>query len=313
MSLVKVRALAKVNLDLRVLYKRPDNYHELRTVFQTISIADDLEIEYRKSRRTKLQIEGSVDIPDNLVLKAAQACLDEMRQNAEIRFRLTKRIPMGAGLGGGSSDAGAVLLALPVLARKRIALDRLLDIGATLGSDVPFFLFGGTAAGLGRGTELYPLPDVKAGAMLLITPGIHVSTPPAYAALNRPRFDDGLTTGWAQNTINSFESRVWNPEMAVGQNDFEGPVFARYPELGGWKRRLLKMGAHYALMSGSGSSIFGIFRTKAQANLALKSLPKNIVHRVSLVSRARYRSLWLRWLSNLETERVWPPQSRYVR
>jgi 4-diphosphocytidyl-2-C-methyl-D-erythritol kinase len=310
---IRVHALAKVNLDLRILYKRPDNYHELRTIFQTISLSDVLEIDYREARRTKITVEGPADIPDNLVIRAADACLAEMKVTAEIRFRLIKRIPMGAGLGGGSSDAGAVLLALPSLAGEAIPLPRLIEIGSQLGSDVPFFLFGGTAAGLGRGTELYPLPDIQAGGLVLVTPGIHVSTPPAYAALNRPRFDDGLTTGWAQNTINSFESGIWNPETLAGQNDFEGPVFMMHPELAGWKRRLLRLGAYQALMSGSGSSIFGLFRTKAQADLALKSLPKHIVHRVSLVSRARYRSLWRRWLAGLETERVWPPQNRYVR
>ncbi len=116
MRSVKLKSLAKINLDLRVLHQRADGFHELRTVFQTISLADTIEIEYEAARRTELWLEGNVEIPDNLVLRAARAVLDAMRIRARVRFRLKKRIPMGGGLGGGSSDAGAVLLALPVLA-----------------------------------------------------------------------------------------------------------------------------------------------------------------------------------------------------
>src|SRR5215472_11809643 len=138
---VKLKVLAKINLDIRVLHKRPDGFHELRTVFQTISLADSLQIDYQAARRTKLELDGNVNIPDNLILRAAQAVLDATKTHAHIRFRLEKRIPMGGGLGGGSSDAAAVLLALPVLARKAAPVRQ---IAADLGSDVPFFLEGGT-------------------------------------------------------------------------------------------------------------------------------------------------------------------------
>ena len=109
---VRLRSLAKINLDLRVLHKRGDGFHELRTVFQTISLADILEIEYQHSRRTAIELDDTLTIPDNLVIRAAKAVLDSLKLNAQIRFRLTKRIPMGAGLGGGSSNAAAVLLAV---------------------------------------------------------------------------------------------------------------------------------------------------------------------------------------------------------
>src|SRR5579872_3869696 len=134
---VRLRSLAKVNLDLRVLHKRTDGFHELRTVFQTISLADTLEIDYQPARRTILEIDDPLAIPDNLILRAARASLDAMKVHARIRFRLRKRIPMGAGLGGGSSNAAAVLLALPVLAGHALPLDRLITLGAELGSDVP--------------------------------------------------------------------------------------------------------------------------------------------------------------------------------
>ena len=153
---VALRSLAKINLDLRVLHKRSDGFHELRTIFQTVSLADSLEIEFTPSRTSRIQLESETDIPNNLVVRAAEAVLANSKASGKIQFRLRKRIPMGGGLGGGSSNAAAVLLALPALTGKPLALETLFEIGAGLGSDVPFFLFGGTAAGLGRGTELYP-------------------------------------------------------------------------------------------------------------------------------------------------------------
>ena len=157
----RLRALAKLNLDLRVLYPRADGYHELRTIFQTISLADTIDVALTPARRTRIDIDGNVDIPDNLIVKAATLALAAMRTAAHVEFRLRKHIPMGAGLGGGSSDAAAVLLGLPVLAGKRLELARLLELASALGSDVPFFLLGGMAAGIGRGTELFPLPDAR--------------------------------------------------------------------------------------------------------------------------------------------------------
>ncbi len=145
----RVRAFAKLNLDLRVLYKRADGYHELRSIFQTISLADEIGIRFHKTRRTEIRTTGNIEIPDNLMVLAAQLCLEEMKVAGTVELELEKRIPMGAGLGGGSSDAAAVLLALPALAGKRIAIERLIPLAAKLGSDVPFFLLGGTAAGPG--------------------------------------------------------------------------------------------------------------------------------------------------------------------
>jgi 4-diphosphocytidyl-2-C-methyl-D-erythritol kinase len=173
----RVRAYAKINLDLRVLARRPDDYHELRTVFQTISLADDLEISFTPASHTRIAVEGAPEIEDNLVVKAAALVLDAAGVTGDVGFRLRKRIPMGAGLGGGSSDAAAVLLALPVLAGARLDIGKLACLGAQLGSDVPFFLLAGTAVGLGRGTELYPLPDSPplAASMAAFNPSKFVS------------------------------------------------------------------------------------------------------------------------------------------
>src|SRR5258708_774478 len=157
----RLRSFAKINLDLRVLDRRPGGFHELRTVFQTISLADSIEIAYEPERRTRIALVDEIGIPDNIIHKAAGAVLDAMRVHARVLVRLKKQIPMGGGLGGGSSDAAAVLLALPVLAGRRLPLDALTSLGSTLGSDVPFFLCGGTAIAVDRGTEVYVLPDIR--------------------------------------------------------------------------------------------------------------------------------------------------------
>src|SRR5579863_4781754 len=192
-----LRSIAKINLDLRVLHRNADGFHELRTVFHTVSLADTIGIEYETSRRTLIQLDDPAGIPDNLIQRAAETTLEAMGHTARLRFRLTKNIPMGGGLGGGSSNAAAVLLALPVLAGRRLDLEARLEIGAKLGSDVPFFLTGGTAVAIGRGTEFYSLPEVAPERMLVVASGIHVATGPAYQALGR-----GLTSPDFSRKIN---------------------------------------------------------------------------------------------------------------
>jgi 4-diphosphocytidyl-2-C-methyl-D-erythritol kinase len=310
---VRVSALAKINLGLKVLGRRPDGFHELRTVFQTISLADTLDIEFVPARRAAISVASSVPIPgENLVERAAGLVMQAARLAGRVRIGLTKAIPMGAGLGGGSTDAAAVLLALPALAGATLPLERLIEVGAELGSDVPFFLLGGTAVALGRGTELYPVDDVPARHALVVVPGLHVSTAEAYRDLRRPE----LTSGAGGNSISSFESLVWqlssgSPEgLAAARNDFEAVVFGRHPQLASIKRRLARLGARPALMSGSGSSVYGIFATRAEAVAARRSLPEALA--VTLVSRARYRAIWWRRLNAHVTGKVWPPKSRYA-
>jgi len=306
----RVPALAKINLDLRVLAKRPDGFHELRTIFQTVSLADRLEIGFARSRRTEVVLDDPLAIPDNLVARAARLVLDAMRVNGRVEMRLTKRIPMGAGLGGGSSDAAAVLLALPVLAGRALPLDARCAIAAELGSDVPFFLLGGRAAGIGRGTELFPLPDAAAGQGLLVAPGIHVNTAQAYRDLS-PR----LTTDLQRNKIYSFQSLTWDTDGSLAgiRNDFEEVVFEQHPGLAAIKKRLVRAGATAALMTGSGSSVFGLFPDREATRRAAKSLGEIQSYRISLVSRGRYRSIWRRALAEHAEPATWPPQSRYSR
>jgi 4-diphosphocytidyl-2-C-methyl-D-erythritol kinase len=309
---VRLRALAKLNLDLRVLGKRPDGYHELRTIFQTISLADVIHLSFTPARRTAIALDGPLDIPDNLVVRAARLAMDAMRAAGRVEIRLAKRIPMGAGLGGGSSDAAAILLALPVLAGRVIELTQLLEIAQQLGSDVPFFLFGGRVAAIGRGTELFPLPDSPAQYGVLIDPGIHVSTPEAYRLLG-----GSLTSGLQEHKIGSFQSQVWGQGcLSTCANDFEEVIFQQHPRLGVIKKQLLRSGASPAMMTGSGSALFGIFPDRARAVRAMEKFEgKDVVapYGFSLVNRVRYQSLWRRALDKHIVGRTWPPRSRYAR
>ena len=318
MTSVRVRALAKINLDLRVLNQRADGYHDLRTIFQTVSLADRLEIQYRRGR-TRIDIKSNFNIPDNLIVKAADSILCATGVTGQLGFVLTKNIPLGGGLGGGSSDAAAVLLALPRLIKRPLAYGKLLELAESLGSDVPFFLLGGTAAAIGRGTELFPLPDRPSRNALLITPGLHVSTADAYRALARE-----LTSTPPVNMMNDFQKVVWSIGVAREaeewdvENDFEKVVFDQYPQLKLIKGKLLKLGARPALMSGSGSTIYGIFPAKSVRDRAARrlrrELPASEILPVTLVSRKRYRALWRGQMGIPVGDELWQwqPQGRYA-
>ncbi len=300
-----VPSFAKLNLDLRVLHKRPDGYHELRTVFQTISLKDTLSIDFDFAKRTQIDLSSSIDIEDNLVVRSAKTVLDHLKVTAWVRFVLRKQIPMGAGLGGGSSNAAAVLAALPALAGKRIPLPELVRLAESLGSDVPFFLHGGTALGLGRGTELYPLPDQPAHPAVVVSTGIHVSTAEAYRGLNRC-VTSALTSGDNSPMLREFQTIAWglaDPDLACSnlgrlplQNDFEEAVFAIHPELPAALRKLRRWGAKPALMTGSGSALFGIFGTVEKAEQAAARFPAGTAFPVRFVTRGQCRKLWRRAL-----------------
>ena len=290
---VTVPCFAKINLDLRVLHKRPDNYHELRTIFQTVSLKDTLTIEFRAAKRTQIILDSSIDIPENVIVRSAKMILTHLRVRAWVRFVIRKQIPIGAGLGGGSSDAAAVLIALPALAGKPTPLSDLVRLAESLGSDVPFFLYGGTAVGLGRGTELYPLPDLRAQPALIVAPGIHVSTAEAYRSLNR----SALTSHAESPILREFQTVAWNLtgsglDQLPLQNDFEEAVFGMHKQVAAHVRKLRKLGAKPALLTGSGSAVFGIFQNRAHAEAASSQFPRGSAYPVRFVSRREYRRAW---------------------
>lgn len=297
---VTVPSFAKLNLDLRVLDKRPDGFHELRTIFQTISLQDTLQIEFNLQKRTQIELSCSIHIPDNLVVRSVKAVLDHLKLSARVRLVLKKNIPIGAGLGGGSSNAAALLIALPALADKRVSPPELVRLAESLGSDVPFFLQGGTALALGRGTEVYPLPDQPSRPALVVATGIHVSTAEAYRALGR-NVTNALTSPARSLILREFQTVVWNLDGSnldqfPLKNDFEEAVFGIHKELPALARKLRRLGAGPALMTGSGSALFGIFRTSGEARAAASEFPQGTAFPVRFLSRRQYRSLWRRSL-----------------
>ena len=313
-----VPSFAKVNLALRVLHKRDDGFHEIRSIFQTIDLKDEIRVRFRSGGESKACTDVNADIPsaENLSTKAALAFLRHTQKSGSVEIEIAKKIPMGGGLGGGSSNAAAVLLALPALTRTKVTTAELLELAAGLGSDVPFFLLGGTAAGAGRGEQLYPLPDGLKAWGWMFCPGILVSTPEAYRALGRTEDASSFAT-----IVYGFQSLTWQQPFeleslvrsGLGENDFEPAVFSRHPEIQSVRRELKRSGASIALMSGSGSSVFGLFPSRDSQQAAGRILSADAIP-FRLLSRSQYRSIWLKRLAGHCKENLWPPiPSRGIR
>jgi len=310
----RLKAFGKINLGLKVLGRRPDGYHELRTVYQTISVADELEIEYEPAGEARLVVESSAPYPDNLVGRAALALVEATGIGGRIRIRLQKRIPAGAGLGGGSSDAAAVLLALPVLAGVRMGFNELLEVASRLGSDVPLFLLGGAVLGVGRGTEVYPLPELPPYTGVAVFPREHVSTPEAYRALGRGSWVPGQPAelGRFEELVAGFDAPVDLARLGeLSENDFETVIGQQVPEFAMLREQLQAMGAQLVRLSGSGSALFGLFPRRDLAQRARRALQAAEARVFCLVNRRHYRHHWWRSLCEHMEGRTWPPQSRY--
>jgi 4-diphosphocytidyl-2-C-methyl-D-erythritol kinase len=286
-----VCASAKVNLDLRILARRSDGFHELRTIFQSLALHDRITIRgSRGAFRLECDAPGVPLDSTNLVWRAAEAAWHAAGRRGRVRglaIRLEKRIPAAAGLGGGSSDAAATLVGVNRALRLGLGRAELLGAAAALGSDVPFFLVGGTALGLGRGEEVFPLPDVPALHVVLVRPPFGVSTADAYRWFAAPargtRGQRGLSPGRGLSpsrgqTPTGGETPVrripvpWRPEGLVLVNDLEQAVLPRHPEIAGARRALLRRGALAALMAGSGSTVFGLFIDRGAAASAAEAL-----------------------------------------
>jgi 4-diphosphocytidyl-2-C-methyl-D-erythritol kinase len=265
-------AFAKINLGLRVLGRRPDGYHEISTVFQTISLHDTLTFEPAPAGRLEL-VCADPDIPvdeTNLVLRAASALRGRYGVASGARVRLEKVIPAGGGLGGGSSDAAVTLAALSALWRVETEARELAEIGARLGADVPFFLTGGTALGTGTGTDVRQLPDAPKMYLCVVTPGVRVSTAEAYKALGAPALTKADTA--ANLSVSRAEAEFPDSLCGVTSNDFEDVVVRLHPEIGRAREALAAEGARGAMLSGSGSSVYGVFDSEAEAGRACAAL-----------------------------------------
>jgi 4-diphosphocytidyl-2-C-methyl-D-erythritol kinase len=270
---LRVSAFAKINLDLRVLGTRPDGYHELRTTFQSVALADILT--FTRSRGAFRIICHDPACPTgraNLVWRAAALVWKAAGRRGVpkgVTVHIDKRVPVQAGLGGGSSDAAAALRALPTLWRVRIAPHTVQRLASELGADVPYFLEGGTALGLNRGDVLVPLDDIARAWAVLIVPEFGVSTKEAF--------------GWWDER--SFKGR------RRASNDLEAVVAARHPIVRRLTRRLTREGASLASLSGSGSAVFGLFASRVAAERAAAAFSGHRVFVVRTLSRRECRKL----------------------
>jgi 4-diphosphocytidyl-2-C-methyl-D-erythritol kinase len=302
---VRIPSFAKINLRLDIVGKRPDNYHELRTIFQTISLHDDLRLRPSRKPNISLTIHGNPRLAQeppekNLVFRAIDALRRELKIHSGVEINLHKKIPAGGGLGGGSSNAAAALLGYLQLTRKRLPLERLIEIATPLGADVPFFLFGGRALGVNKGDEIYPLADVKKHAILVVAPqGIHVPTPEAFRWVNAPPLPSSqkpasspqLTNSRSNSKLSTFCALCWSAQLAGLSNDFEAAVFRRHPRLATIKRDLLQAGAAEAMLAGSGSAVFAVFPSPALARRAAVGFSSDQTFVCETISRDRYKRL----------------------
>jgi len=353
---VAVRSFAKINLGLYIGAARADGYHHLRTVYQTIALHDVIRvsIERNSGRGSGIEILCTNKDPrvpldsSNTCYRIAERVLDELGAQGRVRIEIEKRLPVQGGLGAASSNAVATMFALELALRKTRALKKKLSpaarlrIAAEVGSDLPLFLVGGTALGVGRGEEVYPLVDLPSLPVVVVTPGIGVSTPKAFAdwdalmkdgpcvdgasprpggaeprlhtttrQLTRPRASDRLLeAGCALSAwLSGSPSIIGSPNTGAParggsragnllldlvrtgiENDFEKVVFPQYPELRDIKGALERAGSRYASLSGSGSSLYGLFRSPADAAKAASRLRKQGLKAVatSTLTRQQY-------------------------
>lgn len=269
MKTVKFLAPAKINYRLDVIRKRPDNYHDLRMVMQRIALYDEIEITLSGTSciRVSCNRDGAPGGPGNIAWKAADALLSRMDSGMGVDIRITKNIPVAAGLGGGSSDAATVLMGLNGLLGFDLPLDELMSVGLKLGADVPFFIFGKTALAEGVGerlTEVHGLPTVW---LVLVNPNVHVSTAWVYQSLQ-------LTKDKVVDRLPRFCNRL-SDVCDLLSNDLESVTIKSYPVIQEIKDSLLLKGAAGVLMSGSGPTVFGVFESEAGARRCQTELTNN--------------------------------------
>lgn len=269
---MKIHAPAKINLSLRVVGVRPDGYHELRTIFQSIALHDTLTIRRRPGPFALSCDDPTCPVDErNLVWRAAEQVWHAARRKGpprDVEIALVKRIPTQAGLGGGSSDAAAALRALAAL--WGVSVTRWRDLAASLGADVPYFLEGGTALGLDRGDLLLPLAEPPAAWVTVALPDFGVSTAEAFAWWDERGGDNVKSASPVRR--GSAPSRS-GPGAELG-NDLQEPVAARHPQISRIATALGRAGAFHAAMSGSGSAVFGLFDRRAMALSAARLLER---------------------------------------
>ena len=262
--MIRERAYAKINLGLDVLRRRPDGYHEVKMIMQTVDICDDLTFEKREEPGIGFYIEGA-DLPadgNNLVYRAAALLMEKRQIREGVSITLQKRIPIAAGMAGGSADAAAALRGLNALFEMGYSMEELKEIGLKLGADIPYCIQGGTMLSEGIGEILTPLPDPPACHLVIVKPGIDVSTAFVYGHLEADRLPfhpdvDGMAAALAAGDLKGVTDRMGNVLETVTVKEY--PVIERL------KRMMCDLGAENALMSGSGPTVFGICKERGTA------------------------------------------------
>ncbi len=315
-----VRAFAKINLGLCIGSRRDDGFHDLRTIYQTIDLHDEITVEIARGRGIEVRCEDPrVPLAEsNTCYKIVERALALLKVRGKVVIEIKKRLPVQGGLGGASANAVAALLALERAAKKSLTHEQRLEIAAEVGSDLPLFLIGGTVLGVGRGEEVFPLPDLKSIACVIALPEVGVSTPRAFADWDA-KFAS-CTSAAASDRMSEFSRRLaaWlsEVEMYSGvpargrgragnplpdlvrtgiENDFEQVVFPQYPELRQVKRALERAGAGYASLSGSGSALYGLFASRTKAASAASQLNRGGTKAV-VTSTLPRREYWRRFL-----------------
>jgi 4-diphosphocytidyl-2-C-methyl-D-erythritol kinase len=328
---VTVRSFAKINLGLRIGAPRADHFHELLTVYQTIALHDVVRVLVGRGSGIEIRSDDPRVPKDqsNTCYRIVERAMAALKARGRVVIEIEKRLPVQGGLGGASGNAVAALLALERALKKDLPGPEKLRIAAEVGSDLPLFLVGGTVLGVGRGEEVYPLPDLPEVACVVVTPEIGVSTPKAFADWDATQADE-LTPADPSDRMNEFSRMLstWlsAPERTKGktksgkglsgvsargrgraetplldlvrtgiENDFERVVFPQYPELLEVKRVLERAGAFYASLSGSGSAIYGLFATRAAAQTAAAKLQKMGVKALATTTLTR-RQYWKKFL-----------------
>jgi len=316
---VTLRSFAKINLGLYIGGLRPDGYHDLRTVYQTIVWHDLIRVTAARGSGIEI-LSNDPRVPrddSNTCHRIADRVLAELGAQTKVTIEIEKRLPVQGGLGAASSNAVATMLALERVLKKRLSGAVRLRIAADVGSDLPLFLVGGTVLGVGRGEEVYPQPELPALPIVVVTPQIGVSTPRAFAdwdasssgqitpQLTHPGPSDRLLeagrvlsswlagstdTGAPMRAGSRAGSLILDLVRAGIANDFEKVVFPQYPELRDIKRAFERSGAVYASLSGSGSALYGLFRSRQAAATAVRRLHKQGLkaHLTATLTRAQY-------------------------
>jgi 4-diphosphocytidyl-2-C-methyl-D-erythritol kinase len=318
---VVVRSFAKINFGLYIGGVRADGFHDLRTVYQTIALHDVIRVSVGRGRGIEILCQDP-RVPldsSNTCYRIAERVMSELGAMGRVRIEIEKRLPVQGGMGAASSNAVAAMVALETALKKKLSPAERLRIAAEVGSDLPLFLVGGTALGVGRGEEVYPLPDMASLPVVIVTPGIGVSTPKAFAdwdaragRLTQCAPSDRLLevgrvlSAWLSDSPKVFGSPNTGAPAKGGsraekllldlvrtgiENDFEKVVFPKYPELRDIKGELERAGARYASLSGSGSTLYGLFRSSAEAAKAASRLRKRRLKAVATrtLTRRQYR------------------------